>query len=69
MKLKRLKVPTPSQSTPVSTERTLRVNKEMRIIADDTYFNEVNKWSYYNRIRRLSDEENSLAYADTKISR
>ena len=71
MQLKRLKHPEPQrqQITEGSGGRTLKVNHQMRIIVDDTWLKEVEKWSRYNRARRLADEEASIAFADTQIAR
>lgn len=71
MQLKRLKYPEPQrqQITEGSGGRTLKVNHQMRIIVDDTWLKEVEKWSRYNRARRLADEEASIAFADTQIAR
>ena len=71
MQLKRLKHPESQcqQVTEGSVGRTLKVNQQMHIVVDDTYLKEVEKWSRYNRARRLADEEASIAFADTQIAR
>ena len=71
MQLKRLKHSESQcqQVTEGSVGRTLKVNQQMHIVVDDTYLKEVEKWSRYNRARRLADEEASIAFADTQIAR
>ena len=46
--------------TQFDTRYSLQYRKHMK---------EIEKWSRYNRARRLADEEATLAYADTKIAR
>ena len=50
MQLKRLEHPEPQrqQVTEGSVGRTLKVNRQMRIVVDDAYLKEVEKWSRYN---------------------
>lgn len=71
MQLKRLRPPEPQrqQIAEGSVGRTLKVNQQMYIVVDDTYLKEVEKWSRYNRARRLADEEATMAFADTQIAR
>ena len=68
---KRLKLPDShcQKDTNGSVGRTLKVNQQMQITIDRACLKEIEKWSRYNRARRLADEEATLAYADTKIAR